>query len=84
METECASCEERPRLKVLLQVASISQLTVSRLCGHCGILNISQTYRPPRPVTGIVLLFNSRSTVRSAYIFGVWGEIVDDEWCLKQ
>jgi hypothetical protein len=25
---------------------------------QCGILNISQPYRTPRPVTGIVLLFN--------------------------
>jgi hypothetical protein len=29
---------------------------VSRLSRQCGILNISQPYRPPRPVTGITLL----------------------------
>jgi hypothetical protein len=57
METVCASCEVRTGLKVLLQVASISQLTVSRLPRQCGILNMLQPYRPPRPVTGIALLF---------------------------
>jgi hypothetical protein len=36
---------------------SISQLTVSRLPRQCGILNISQLYRPPRPVTEIALLY---------------------------
>jgi hypothetical protein len=30
--------------------------SVSRLSRQCGILNISQAYRPPRPVTGITLL----------------------------
>jgi hypothetical protein len=31
--------------------------TVSRLSRQCGIRNISQPYRPPRPVTGIALLY---------------------------
>jgi hypothetical protein len=30
---------------------------VSRPSRQCGILNISQPYKPPRPVTGIALLF---------------------------
>jgi hypothetical protein len=30
---------------------------VSRLSRQCGILNISQLYRPPWPVTGIALLY---------------------------
>jgi hypothetical protein len=31
--------------------------SVSRLSRECGILSIAQTYTPPRPVTGIALLF---------------------------
>jgi hypothetical protein len=30
---------------------------VSRVSRQCGILSISQAYRPPRPVTGIALLY---------------------------
>jgi hypothetical protein len=31
--------------------------SLSRLSKQCGIFNISQPYRPPRPVTGIALLY---------------------------
>jgi hypothetical protein len=31
--------------------------SVNRLSGQCGILNISQTYRPQRPVKRKVLLY---------------------------
>jgi hypothetical protein len=31
--------------------------SVSRLCRQCEILDVSLPYRPPRPVTGIALLY---------------------------
>jgi hypothetical protein len=38
-------------------VTGTSPPHVSPLSRQCGILNISQHYRPPRPVTGIALLY---------------------------
>jgi hypothetical protein len=37
--------------------ADKSQPSVSQLSRRFGIPNISQTYRPPRPVTGIALIY---------------------------
>jgi hypothetical protein len=74
MERECASCAVRTGLYVLLQVASISQLTVSRLSRQCGILNISQPYRPPRPVMEITsLFFFTLSALKVNRCFGAGG-----------
>jgi hypothetical protein len=42
-------------LKIISAPMEISPF-VSRLSRQCGILNILQPYRPPRPVTGIALL----------------------------
>jgi hypothetical protein len=46
--------------------------SVSWLSRQCGILNISQLFRPPRPIMGIPLLYK------------IWGFHGGDyeEWCL--
>jgi hypothetical protein len=45
--------------------------SVSQLFTQCGIHNILQPYKPPRPVTGIALLgFNCyEGFVRLSYVF---------------
>jgi multisubunit Na+/H+ antiporter MnhE subunit len=45
--------------------------SVSQLSRQCGIFNISQPYRPPRPVTGIPLLFYFYFTSQEAQYISV-------------
>jgi hypothetical protein len=62
---KCSWREERGR-RVRL---TTSLPTVSLMCRQCGIFDISQPYRPLRPVTGIALLFyaeESRPRLRSS------------------
>jgi hypothetical protein len=40
-------------------VLTTLSLSMSQLSKQCGILSITQPYRPPRPVTGIALLYFS-------------------------
>jgi hypothetical protein len=47
--------------------------SLKRLSRQCGILNISQPYRSPRPVTGIALLFVTNSFKET-----------NDDYCLTE
>jgi hypothetical protein len=44
--------------------------SVSRLSRQCGILNISQPYRPPRPVRGMALSYSiNESVLKTSVIY---------------
>jgi hypothetical protein len=53
--------------------------SVSLMSRQCGILNISQPYRPPQPVMGIVLLFQSQSQSQSYLMTN--GQSASLSWC---
>jgi hypothetical protein len=56
------------------------QESVSRLSRQCEILNISQTYRPSRPVTGIALLFFTLVACSSTFACGVMLSLPPCTW----
>jgi hypothetical protein len=52
-----ASSRNRKIMFLGSEVRPVPVPSVSRLSRQCAILNISKPYRPPRPVTGIALLY---------------------------
>jgi hypothetical protein len=54
---------------------------MSRLSRQCGILNISQSYRPPRPTTGIALLTVIDMQKQHVEMLSVMDCIIRDSCC---
>jgi hypothetical protein len=54
---QCAEVAKLHEYCVGLTIPPQSVRRLSKLSRQCGILNISQPYRPPRPVTGIALFY---------------------------
>jgi hypothetical protein len=74
-----AGDEVQPAYKAV----TTSSPSVSRLSRKCGMFDISQSSRPPRPVTGIALLYSTFMLCLKSYIiyFCRAGNIIFHIYC---